>query len=97
MQIQDISIVNFKNLKEIHIGFSPKLNCFIGKNGAGKTNILDAVYYLSFCKSFSSPVDLLNINHDETYFMLNGNYRCDGWQMSKNIPYETESDSVDVN
>ena len=40
----------------------------------GKTNILDAVYYLSFCKSFSTPVDLLNINHEESFFMLNGNY-----------------------
>ena len=75
MQIEDISIVNFKNLKEVQIEFSSKLNCFIGKNGAGKTNILDAVYYLSFCKSFSTAVDLLNINHEESFFMLNGNYQ----------------------
>ncbi|HPE75981.1 MAG TPA: DNA replication/repair protein RecF [Draconibacterium sp.] len=75
MQIEDISIVNFKNLKEVQIEFSSKLNCFIGKNGAGKTNILDAVYYLSFCKSFSTTVDLLNINHEESFFMLNGNYQ----------------------
>ena len=75
MQIENISIVNFKNLKEVQIEFSPKLNCLIGKNGAGKTNILDAVYYLSFCKSFSTPVDLLNINHEENFFMLNGNYQ----------------------
>lgn len=75
MQIEDISIVNFKNLKEVQIGFSPKLNCFIGKNGAGKTNILDAVYYLSFCKSFSTAMDLLNVNHEEDFFMLNGNYQ----------------------
>jgi DNA replication and repair protein RecF len=75
MQIEDISIVNFKNLKEVQIGFSPKLNCFIGKNGAGKTNMLDAVYYLSFCKSFSTAMDLLNVNHEEDFFMLNGNYQ----------------------
>lgn len=75
MQIEDISIVNFKNLKEVRLEFSPKLNCFIGKNGAGKTNILDAVYYLSFCKSFSTPIDQLNINHEEGFFMLNGNYQ----------------------
>lgn len=75
MHIEDISIVNFKNLKEVQVGFSPKLNCFIGKNGAGKTNMLDAVYFLSFCKSFSSATDLLNISHDEQFFMLNGNYR----------------------
>lgn len=78
MHIEDISIVNFKNLKEVNVRFSPKLNCFIGKNGSGKTNLLDAVYYLSFCKSFSNSIDLLNINHDENFFMLNGNYRREG-------------------
>jgi DNA replication and repair protein RecF len=75
MQIEEISIVNFKNLKEVKLEFSPRLNCFIGKNGAGKTNILDAVYYLSFCKSFSTSIDQLNINHEESFFMLNGNYQ----------------------
>ncbi len=75
MHIDDISVVNFKNISEVNVGFSSKLNCFIGKNGAGKTNLLDAVYYLSFCKSFFNPMDQLNINHDENFFMLNGNYK----------------------
>lgn len=74
MHIQDISIVNFKNLRDIRLEFSPRLNCFIGKNGAGKTNLLDAIYYLSFCKSFFNSNDQFNINHDENFFMLNGNY-----------------------
>jgi len=74
MHIEEISIVNFKNLSEVKAGFSPKLNCFIGNNGAGKTNMLDAIYYLSFCKSFFNATDQLNINHDESFFMLNGNY-----------------------
>ncbi|MBN1985257.1 MAG: DNA replication/repair protein RecF [Prolixibacteraceae bacterium] len=74
MQIEEISIVNFKNIRDNKIRFSPRLNCFIGNNGAGKTNMLDAVYYLSFCKSFFNPVDSLNINHTENYFMLQGNY-----------------------
>jgi len=74
MYIEEISVVNYKNLKEINISFSPRLNCFIGNNGAGKTNLLDAIYYLSFCKSFSNPIDQLNINHEESFFMLNGNY-----------------------
>ena len=74
MYIEEISIVNFKNLKDVNVAFSPRLNCFIGNNGAGKTNLLDAVYYLSFCKSFSNPVEQLNITHDENFFMLNGNY-----------------------
>lgn len=75
MHIENISILNYKNLKDVNVNFSPKLNCFIGKNGSGKTNMLDAVYYLSFCKSFSNSVDLLNIKHDEDFFMLNGNYK----------------------
>lgn len=74
MHIEEISIVNFKNLNEVKVGFSPKLNCFIGNNGAGKTNMLDAIYYLSFCKSFFNASDQLNINHEESFFMLNGNY-----------------------
>jgi len=74
MHIEEISIVNYKNINEANVSFSPRLNCFIGKNGAGKTNILDAIYYLSFCKSFFSVSDQLNINHAESYFMLNGSY-----------------------
>jgi len=75
MHIEEISIVNYKNLKDVQAEFSSRLNCFLGNNGAGKTNLLDAIYYLSFCKSFFNSVDLLNINHDESYFMLNGAYR----------------------
>ena len=75
MHIEDISIVNFKNLRDVQVDFSPRLNCFIGNNGAGKTNMLDAVYYLSFCKSFFNAADQLNINHEENYFMLNADYK----------------------
>ena len=75
MHIEDISILNYKNISEVTIDFSSKLNCFIGRNGAGKTNLLDAVYYLSFCKSFFNANDQQNINHTESFFMLNGNYK----------------------
>ncbi|SHE37614.1 DNA replication and repair protein RecF [Mariniphaga anaerophila] len=77
MYIEEISIINFKNLKDVQVEFSPRLNCLIGNNGSGKTNLMDAVYYLSFCKSFFNAADQLNINHDESFFMLNGNYRRD--------------------
>ncbi len=75
MYIEELSIVNFKNLKDVRVEFSPKLNCFIGNNGAGKTNLMDAIYYLSFCKSFFTSVDQFNINHEEHFFMLNGDYQ----------------------
>ena len=75
MHIENIAVVNFKNLKNVNLRFSPRLNCFIGNNGAGKTNMLDAMYYLSFCKSYFNSTDQLNINHEDEYFMLHGNYR----------------------
>ena len=57
MILKRISILNYKNLEEVELGFSAKLNCFFGQNGMGKTNLLDAVYFLSFCKSSGNPID----------------------------------------
>jgi DNA replication and repair protein RecF len=74
MYLRTLSVVNFKNIREALIECSPKLNAFIGDNGAGKTNLLDALYSLSFSKSFFTAVDQLNILHGETYFMLQGKY-----------------------
>ena len=54
MILKRISILNYKNLEQVELSFSPKLNCFLGQNGMGKTNLLDAIYFLSFCKSAAS-------------------------------------------
>lgn len=56
---------------------SPKMNCFIGRNGAGKTNVLDALYFLSFCHSASNPVDSQVIRHGQEFLMLEASYRND--------------------
>lgn len=77
MIITDISILNYKNLEEVELNFSPKLNCFLGENGMGKTNILDAIYYMSFCKSSLNPIDSQNIRHDENFFVLQGFYKTE--------------------
>ena len=77
MKLNSISILNYRNLADVNIALSPKINCFIGSNGMGKTNLLDAVYYLSFCKSASSPTDNGNIYHDAPFFMLQGEYSGD--------------------
>ncbi len=61
MFIRDLSVVNYKNLAQADLHFSAKLNCFVGKNGVGKTNILDCIYYLSFCKSYFNLPDNQNI------------------------------------
>lgn len=74
MYLDTISILNYKNIASADMAFSPRLNCFIGDNGAGKTNILDAVYFLCCCKSRTNPTDRDNIRHDEEFFMLQGNF-----------------------
>ncbi|MFV0554857.1 MAG: DNA replication/repair protein RecF [Mangrovibacterium sp.] len=74
MHLQRLSLINFKNLEELDIQFSSNLNCFIGNNGAGKTNVMDAIYYLSFCKSFLNSTDALNINHQADFFLVKGEY-----------------------
>lgn len=75
MFLQKLSLTNFKNYSEAELKFSDKINCFIGNNGAGKTNILDAIYYLSFCKSYFNPIDSQNIKHDHDFFAIHGNYQ----------------------
>nr|WP_297655055.1 DNA replication and repair protein RecF [uncultured Prevotella sp.] len=74
MILKNISIINYKNIKSANLELSPKINCLIGHNGMGKTNFLDAIYYLSFCRSAYNPIDSQIITHDEAFFMLEGNY-----------------------
>ena len=76
MTLKRISILNYKNLEQVELSFSPKLNCFFGQNGMGKTNLLDAVYFLSFCKSAGNPIDSQNICHDADFFVIQGFYEA---------------------
>ena len=77
MILKQISILNYKNLEQVELEFSPKMNCFIGQNGMGKTNLLDAVYYLSFCKSATNPIDSQNMMHDKDFFVIQGVYETE--------------------
>ena len=77
MILQKLSILNYKNIAEAQLELSPKMNCFIGPNGAGKTNVLDVVYYLSFCRSASNPIDSQVIRHEEPFCLIEGLYRED--------------------
>lgn len=77
MILSNISIINYKNIRAANLEFSPKINCFIGNNGEGKTNILDSLYYLSFCRSCNNPIDSQLISHGEDFMMLEGNYTDD--------------------
>ena len=80
MILKRILILNYKNLEQVELGFSPKMNCFIGQNGMGKTNLLDAVYYLSFCKSATNPIDSQNMMHERDFFVIQGFYQTEDGQ-----------------
>jgi DNA replication and repair protein RecF len=75
MFLENLKISNFKNYPEARFDFSEKINCFFGNNGAGKTNILDAIHYLSLCKSYFNPIDSQNILFDESFFTIHGLFR----------------------
>lgn len=74
MKLSKISIINYKNIAEATLDFSPRINCFIGTNGMGKTNLLDAIYLLSFCKPAGSMTDTQCIRHDEDFSVVQGFY-----------------------
>ena len=77
MILEKLSLINYKNIREAMLVLSPKINCMIGRNGVGKTNILDAVYFLSFCHSASNPVDSMLIRHGEEFMLIEGTYKAD--------------------
>ena len=77
MILNRLSIINYKNIQEATLTLSPKMNCFIGPNGTGKTNLLDAVYYLSFCRSAYTSIDSQVIRHDQDFFVVEGDYTDD--------------------
>ena len=77
MFLREISILNYKNIREATLRFSDKLNCFVGLNGQGKTNILDAIYYLSFTKSAYNTIDSQNITHNADMALIQGRYDFD--------------------
>jgi DNA replication and repair protein RecF len=74
MFLQHLYLLNFKNYSETTLLFSEKINCFVGNNGVGKTNLLDAIHYLSLCKSYFNIIDSQNIKHGEDFFVIQGKY-----------------------
>ena len=77
MILQKLSLLNYKNFESQNFEFDPKINCFVGKNGVGKTNVLDAIYHLSFGKSYFNPITSQNIKHGSDFFVIEGNYEKD--------------------
>ncbi|MES2811719.1 MAG: DNA replication and repair protein RecF [Bacteroidota bacterium] len=74
MYLKKVSLFNFKNFEEASFEFEHKINCFVGKNGIGKTNVLDAIYHLAFGKSYFNTLSVQNIKHNEDFFVIDGEF-----------------------
>ncbi len=74
MNLETLSIVNFKNYSQAELEFSSRINCFVGDNGTGKTNLLDAIHYLALCKSYFNSIDSHNIKHEEDFSVIQGGF-----------------------
>ncbi|HEY5470564.1 MAG TPA: DNA replication/repair protein RecF [Bacteroidales bacterium] len=74
MYLKKLTLTNFKNYELNELEFSPRINCFVGNNGVGKTNILDAIHYLSLTKSFFNNIDSISVRHGEEYFIIQGTF-----------------------
>lgn len=72
MILNSLSLLNYKNFDSKDFKFDHKINCFVGANGIGKTNVLDAIYHLSFGKSYFNPIASQNIKHGEEFFVIEG-------------------------
>ncbi|MFP9112726.1 DNA replication/repair protein RecF [Flavobacterium sp. RHBU_3] len=77
MHLQSLSLLNYKNIAEGAYEFDPKINCFTGRNGIGKTNVLDAIYHLANGKSYFNPLAVQNIRHGEDFFVIDGTFEKD--------------------
>lgn len=85
MYLERLQLANFKNYEELDVDFSNNVNCLVGNNGVGKTNLLDALYYLSFCKSYFNPVDSQNIRMSCDFFAIHGHYRMEDGQNKEEV------------
>lgn len=85
MILKELSILNYKNIESASLEFSPKINCFVGDNGEGKTNLLDAIYFLSFCHSMFGNIDSQMMRHGSDFFMLQGQYLQDDKETAEEV------------
>ena len=74
MILRSLALLNYKNFETKEFEFDPKINCLVGRNGVGKTNVLDAIYHLSFGKSYFNPITAQNMRHGTDFFVLDGSY-----------------------
>lgn len=78
LYLQNLSLLNFKNYEDLNLTFGEGIHCLLGHNGEGKTNVLDAIHYMSFAKSAFQSADSMNIRHGAPFFVVQGSFRLDG-------------------
>ena len=81
MHLINLKLINFKTYADTSVDFCPNVNCLVGNNGVGKTNLIDAIYHLSFCKSYFNGSDTYNIRQGEDCFAIHGLYDLNGEQI----------------
>lgn len=89
MHLKNIHLQQFKNYKKVGVQFSEQINCFLGMNGSGKTNLLDAIHYLCLTKSAINGIDQLNIQHDKEYFTIAGEFAIEEKVMQVRCIFES--------
>lgn len=83
MILKHLHIFNYRNIAGAELDFSSNVNCFVGQNGMGKSNVLDAVYYLAFCRGFAASADAVNLLHGADAFMLEGRFELENGALRK--------------
>ena len=78
MHLKNLRLLNFKNYEDVYIEFTSKINCIVGENGSVKTNMLNAMHYLSFTKSAINSIDIQNIRHESICFTIKGTFNKSG-------------------
>src|SRR5690606_40107458 len=93
MYLEKLQLLNFKNYPDAELEFSRAVNCFAGNNGAGKTNLLDAIHYLCLCKSFFNPIDSQQIRYGQDLFVVQGTFQRNG---EKETVYRSEEHTSEL-
>ena len=88
MHLEYLSLINYKNFEADQYEFDSSINCLVGRNGAGKTTILDAIYHLAFTKSYFNPQSTQNVRHGEELFTLEGKFKVNEKQLDLLIGFK---------
>lgn len=96
MYLKSLGLTNFKNYNRLKVEFTNGIHCIVGRNGSGKTNLLDAIHYLSFTKSAFNTTDLQNISYGEDHFVIRGEFDLKGVERTVSCSFQNQKKSIRV-